>query len=180
MNWMAFTGKTLPLIVLFVGFHQFVLAGIAPSPAPAEGPSLTGKTYSQYEDITELRQKIVWFAETHQGIPYRYAGRSNKGFDCSGFTSYVMAYFNIQVSASSRMQATQGKSVDLKSVRPGDLIFFSHNRSTIGHVAMVAENTGDKLMIVHSTCTRGVIVEDLYRSAYWMKRLRYAKNVVGE
>ena len=180
MRFIAFTGKQLPLIALLFCFNNTIQAGIAPSPTPVSGPSLNEKTYSKYEDISELRQKIVWFAETYKGTPYVYAGRSAKGFDCSGFTSYVMKNFDVLISPSSRTQATQGKMVELKSARPGDLVFFSHNRSTIGHVAMVVENTGDKLFIVHSTNSRGVVMENVYQSAYWMKRIRFARNVLGE
>lgn len=180
MRFIAFTGKQLPLILFLFGLNNTIQAGIAPSPTPTPGPSLTEKTYSKYEDISDLRQKIVWFAESHEGIPYVYAGRSVHGFDCSGFTSYVMKYFDIKISPSSTTQATQGKSIPLKQTRPGDLVFFSHNRSTIGHVAMVVENTGESLFIVHSTNSRGVVMEDVYKSAYWMKRIRFARNVVGE
>lgn len=180
MRFLAFTGKQLPLITLLFCLNNTVQAGIAPTPTSAPGASPTEKTYSKYEDVSELRQKIVWFAEEHKGIPYVYAGRSTKGFDCSGFTSYVMKNFDVKISPSSRTQATEGKSVGLKSTRPGDLVFFSHNRSTIGHVAMVVENTGESLFIVHCTNSRGVVMEDVYKSAYWMKRIRFARNVLSE
>jgi len=45
----------------------------------------------------------VGFAETLQGIPYKYGSTDPRiGFDCSGFISYVFNHFGISVPRSSR------------------------------------------------------------------------------
>ena len=47
--------------------------------------------------------ELVGFAETLQGIPYKYGSTDPRiGFDCSGFISYVFNHFGISVPRSSR------------------------------------------------------------------------------
>ncbi|MDO8993154.1 MAG: NlpC/P60 family protein, partial [Daejeonella sp.] len=46
--------------------------------------------------------ELVGFAETLQGIPYKYGSTDPRiGFDCSGFISYVFNHFGISVPRSS-------------------------------------------------------------------------------
>lgn len=65
------------------------------------------------------------------------------------------------MNRSSTAQSTQGVSIALEQIRPGDLIFYG-NGSRINHVAMYIGNG----QIVHaSTYKTGIKVSDwLYRS----------------
>lgn len=50
----------------------------------------------------ELRKDIAQHSRKYKGIKYKYAGKSPKtGFDCSGFTSYVLKKFNIEIDRKS-------------------------------------------------------------------------------
>ena len=52
--------------------------------------------------VASLRRNVVNYGQKFVGTKYHYAGTSpNTGFDCSGFTSYVMKEFNIKVSPAS-------------------------------------------------------------------------------
>lgn len=133
-------------------------------------------------EMLQLRAEIVDFAQDFVGTRYRYAGRSPEtGFDCSGFTSFILQKFDTAVSSSSSTQSLQGAKVPLKEVMPGDLLFFKHRRGRgIQHVAMVVENTPGGIICVHSTCTRGVVVENVSTSAYWRPRILFARDVLGQ
>ncbi len=129
-------------------------------------------------NVSAMRRSVVDYAKTLVGSPYKYAGTSPNGFDCSGFTSYVLKEFRVKASNSSSAQAKEGKSVSLEKVKPGDLVFFSDN-GRINHVAMVVkrEKNGD-LTCVHSTTSRGVVVENVSKSTYWKPRIMFARDLI--
>lgn len=144
----------------------------------ADNPNISLDNFTE----ESLRSSIVSNAMTYQGIRYKYAGRSPQGFDCSGFTCYVMSEYGINLSPASRMQATQGRSVALENVKPGDLLFFSRYGpgGTVSHVAMVASNTSEGIKMVHSSSSRGVVEEMFTGNKYWTPKFLYAKDVLSE
>ena len=127
----------------------------------------------------DLRMDMVTYAKEFLGIRYRYAGRAPQtGFDCSGFTHFVMRNFEVNISTCSRSQIADGKKVELSQVKPGDLIFFRRSkRSRISHVAMVFANDENGLKVVHST-SRGVVIDDLMKSSYWRPKIYAARDVL--
>lgn len=127
-----------------------------------------------------LRTDMIDFAKQFLGLRYRYAGRSAKtGFDCSGFTHYIMKNFNINISSCSRSQGLEGAKVALKDVKSGDLVFFRRSkRSSISHVAMVVSNDEQGLFIIHSTY-RGVVIDNLLKSSYWRPKIYMARDVAN-
>lgn len=78
--------------------------------------------------------RIAQVAKDLLGTKYKFGGTSpTSGFDCSGFVSYVFKEgAELKLPRSSRDMKHLGKSVDLKSLKPGDLIFFSLNNSHVG------------------------------------------------
>jgi hypothetical protein len=133
-------------------------------------------------EMLQLRDEIVDYAQSFVGTRYRYASRNPEvGFDCSGFTSFILKKFDTSVSTSSSMQSLQGIRIPLSEVVPGDLLFFGRRgRSSIQHVAMVVENTPGGIVCVHSTTSRGVVVENVSTSAYWRPRILFARDVLGQ
>ena len=130
-------------------------------------------------EMMQLRADITGYAQNFTGLRYRYAGRSPKtGFDCSGLTSFVLQEFNIPVSSCSRTQSTQGQKINLENVQAGDLIFFG-TAARIKHVAMVVENTSEGVFVVHATCSRGIIVENISTSKYWKPKILFARDVIS-
>jgi len=122
-------------------------------------------------------ENLISYAKNYLGVPYRSGGRSGKGFDCSGFTSYIFSRFGFNLPRSSHAQATIGKTVRTTEMRKGDLIFFKgRNRRSrmIGHVGIVVSTDGKKVKFIHASCNRGISIETT-ESAYY--RQRFVKSV---
>ena len=129
-------------------------------------------------EVMQVRQDVAGYAQNFVGIRYRHAGTSPRtGFDCSGFTSYILNEFDVKVSPSSANQSSQGLKIPLENVQPGDLIFFGH-RGRVSHVALVVECTADGILCVHATNSRGIMVENVTISEYWQKKILFARDVI--
>ena len=125
-----------------------------------------------------LRKDIVNYGEKYVGTKYKYAGKvPSTGFDCSGFTSYVMRNFDITVSSSSRAQAKEGKKISVSQAKEGDIVVFGKG-GRINHVGLVVSNGSEGLRIIHST-SRGVVIDNVSNSKYWKPRIMYAVDVVS-
>ena len=132
------------------------------------------------EPMMQLREFIAGYAQNFVGIDYRHGGgASATGFDCSGFTSFALREFGISVSAASSAQAAQGEEVSLDAVLPGDLIFFGR-RGRVTHVALVVRRTDEGIFCVHSTSSRGIIVENISTSNYWRPKIMFARDVITQ
>lgn len=68
---------------------------------------------------------IVSIAKKYLGVRYVYGGSSSSGFDCSGFTMYVLKQlgYSLPHSATSQWNSV-GEHVDRSDLQPGDLVFF--------------------------------------------------------
>ena len=127
----------------------------------------------------KLRQEVVAFAKEYLGTRYHYAGKDPRGFDCSGFTYYVMHKFDIELPPSSKHQEDEGAAVSVKEVQAGDLVFF--RRVKVGkpfHVALVVSNNQDGLKVIHST-SRGVVIDNVSESDYWKPKVSSARDIIS-
>jgi len=107
------------------------------------------------------------------GVPYKSAGKTPKGFDCSGFTHYVFEKLGVELPASSADQFKMGEPVAKKDLQPGDLVFFSTNGRSVSHVGIyIGDGT-----FVHSESGRGVVNTKLNDPHYWSKRYVGAKRI---
>ena len=109
--------------------------------------------------------QIAQYALQYVGSPYVYGGSSPSGFDCSGFTTYVMKHFGYSVNRTASGQMDNGTAVDRSQLQPGDLVFFNSGNSSkwATHVGIY---TGNGQFVHASTSTTGVIVSDLNSSYY--------------
>lgn len=85
-------------------------------------------------------RKVLATGYRYRGVPYRYGGSSPSGFDCSGFTSYVVRHAlgkNIPRTASAQRRALS--YVSRGNARAGDLVFFSRG-GRVYHVGIYAGN----------------------------------------
>lgn len=130
--------------------------------------------------INKQVEEIIRFAKKFLGTPYHYAGSTPSGFDCSGFIYYVMGNFGMRLSRSSPGLAEFGKTVKLSELQPGDLMFFKgrNTRSAgVGHVAMVVEVKEGVIKFIHSSTSRGVIIDTFNNSGYYVPRYLKSKRL---
>ncbi len=118
---------------------------------------------SSYSEVLQL-------AESLKGVPYKYGGTTKRGFDCSGFTSYVYERNAVEIPRTSRAQEDFMDRVSIKQLQPGDFVFFRPNKvGNVFHVALVVNNDRSGLTVIHATSSRGVVKENISQSSYWTK-----------
>ncbi|MER6281752.1 NlpC/P60 family protein [Streptomyces sp900105245] len=78
-------------------------------------------------------KKAVAFATAQLGKPYVWGAEGPDSFDCSGLTSQAWAAAGHPVPRTSQEQWRQLRHVDVKDMRPGDLVIYFGDAS---HVAM--------------------------------------------
>ncbi|MCI9156214.1 MAG: SH3 domain-containing protein [Lawsonibacter sp.] len=120
-------------------------------------------------------QEIADYALQFLGCRYVYGGSSPKGFDCSGFTSYVYKQFGYSLNRTASAQLDNGTPVAKEDLQPGDLVMFKEGGSKrASHVGMYIGNG----QIIHaSTASVGVIISDLY-SSYYVRTYVGARRIV--
>ena len=97
-------------------------AAISPTSTPTQtAPAATGG--------------VLGIAASLAGIYYIYGGTTTAGFDCSGYTQYVLAKLGISIPRTAEEQRQAATPVS--NPQPGDLVFFG---SPAYHVGIFAGN----------------------------------------
>lgn len=119
------------------------------------------------------RSNLLRTVEEWRGTPYRYGGDNQRGIDCSGFTSRVVAeVFNVQLPRTTRAQMKYGSRVDRSHLAMGDLVFF-RTPSRTDHVGVYI-GEGE---FAHSSSSSGVMISHL-DEPYWAGSYREARRVL--
>lgn len=143
-----------------------------------------GNTCTAQPSVSEKRQQFIDYALTLRGIPYVYAGHTEKGFDCSGFVSYAAKKgINENLPRSSGDMWAKIEHIKPSEREPGDLIFFAVKNSkgyfVISHVGIylgMYHGEGEldgKRLFVHAASAgpkTGVIVTPV-DDRYWSARI---------
>ena len=111
-------------------------------------------------------QEIVDYALQYVGYPYVYGGSTPKGFDCSGFTSYVYKHFGYSLNRSASGQLDNGVSVSMSQLQPGDLVIFKKAGTGSKRASHVGLYIGNNQFVHASTSKVGVIISSLSSSYY--------------
>lgn len=107
---------------------------------------------------------IISTAKQYMGIPYTWGGSTPSGFDCSGFTSYVMAQNGITIPRTAALQFASGTPVAKPDLQVGDLVFFTTYTAGASHVGFYL---GDGNFIHASSAAGKVTISNLNTSSYY-------------
>jgi cell wall-associated NlpC family hydrolase len=116
----------------------------------------------------------VKLAVQYKGKPYHYGGTSSRGFDCSGFTSYIYARLGRKLPHNASAQSRLGRSVSRSELKQGDLVFFrTRGGSRVSHVGIYIGNN----QFIHASSGRGRVRVDSLGSGYYSNRYLGARRV---
>ena len=121
--------------------------------------------------ISVERDEIVKFSSSLLGVPYKWAGTTPDGFDCSGFTCYVSQnVLKKDLPRRAAVQFKEAKKIKRKDVHPGDFVFFK-NGPNISHVGIVFSTNNGSVQMIHASSSTGISIVDIYQSSYWEQRI---------
>lgn len=142
------TSARIILIALAVALTVTAVPSVASLPAPSRAladPATPSDPAAQFEDLmaddastipvesatdaagtSSTGQAIVDFAMQFYGSPYVWAGNTPAGFDCSGFTQYVVQNVTgLDIGHGTEGQLDYGTPVAYGALLPGDLVYFA-------------------------------------------------------
>ena len=150
---------------------------------------ITGYLRSDYMDVTDKPLssinlasakggEVVSYAKQFLGVRYVYGGSSSSGFDCSGFTSYVMKHFGYNIPRTASTQMNVGTSVSKAALQPGDLVFFRDpsiaGSKPASHVGIYIGNN----QFIHASSGGGQVQIDSLSSNYYASYYAGARHIV--
>jgi len=125
---------------------------------------------------------LVAYAQSLEGVPYLYAGKTIDGFDCSGFIYHVYNKYGIELPAGSANQYQEGEPIAKEEISIGDLVFFKGYEDpsdNVGHVGIVI-SVEDEIHFIHSSSGgggRGITTNSLEHPQY-KERYLGARRVI--
>lgn len=111
---------------------------------------------------------IAAFARSLNGKPYKTAGTTLAGFDCSGFIYYVLNNTGHKIERTN-VKGYWAQLTKTNNPQPGDLVYFS-NTTEAGGLTHMGVYLGDGQFISAETTSTGVKISSVNNS-YWSKHL---------
>ena len=169
--WVARVGgaRSVPVTLALALLFGLSAAFVAPA-TPALAQSQTAPVDA---GTSATGQAIVDFAMQYYGSPYVWAGNTPAGFDCSGFTQFVVQNVTgLDITHGTESQLAYGTPVDYASLLPGDLVYFAGTYGPgVSHVGIYI---GDGQIIHAENESTGVTISDLWGGydAYYYSAIR--------
>lgn len=130
--------------------------------------SSEGLRESVFDGIT-TRIRAINEINSWLGTPYKYAGRSRKGIDCSNFTSVILSEFiGSRFPAGADSQSKLFNPIkNIEDLQFGDIMFFSSSARSNGRIGHSGIYIGNGLF-AHSSSykKRGVVYQHITDSKY--------------
>lgn len=142
---------------------------------PSSSESKYLKSYSTKEAL-DLKGELMTVAKKYIGVKYVWGGTTPKGFDCSGYTSYVFDKIGIDIQRTVLKQLSDGVIVSKEDLQPGDLIIFS-NTTGSGHFASHVGIYMGNDKVIHCGSSKGVTIVNLSDS-YYTKHYQCARRII--
>lgn len=128
----------------------------------------------RYTARTIKVDRVMQTAKSLQGVPYVWGGSAPSGFDCSGFTQYVMARNRVTIPRTAALQYQQGIWVEKSRLWPGDFIFFSTYAPGASHVGIYLGSG----QFIHASSGAGKIVISQLSNTYYTQHYLGAKRML--
>ena len=116
--------------------------------------------------------EVVSFAKKLIGVKYKYGSADKaKGFDCSGFITYVFSHFRVPVPRTSAAFTNAGQEVPVAQSKAGDLILFTGSDAgsgVVGHMGIITSNNNGNVEFIHASTSRGVMISGM--NSYFIPR----------
>ncbi len=143
---------------------------VLPEPEPSQSVLLEDYLKGYYSQVFGINIATIFdlnlyaSIEKWLGTPYRYAGKTLNGIDCSAFVNkiYESAYCFL-IGGNSANMYQKVTHIKKEELTEGDLVFFRINRNrNISHVGVyLGENK-----FAHASRSKGVIISDLTHPYY--------------
>lgn len=127
------------------------------------------------------RLNFINAAYKYLKTPYKYAGTTSNGMDCSGLVyKTALEALNISLPRSSSGIAKFAKRIKDSEIQQGDLLFFvtTSNKNKISHVAIYI-GSGEFIHSASHGPKTGVIISSL-NEKYWKSCYRFAGRIIQE
>ncbi len=125
--------------------------------------------FSKYAELIEVpvseltNAKLYNFINEWWNTPYKYAGNSRNGIDCSGFSCLLLkTVYNKEIIRGSAEMFKVTERVKKEDLKEGDLVFFKIRNGRISHVGVYLANN----KFVHASVKYGVIISSLDHEYY--------------
>jgi len=129
--------------------------------------------WTQSNAITPKAKNILNLASAQMGKTYKWAATGPNMFDCSGFTTFVYKENGISLPRTAQAQSEVGQRVDYKSLKEGDLIFFSSPQSSkISHTGIYLGNN----LFIHASSSKKKVIKSKLNSGYYRENFQWGKR----
>ncbi|WP_394138263.1 C40 family peptidase [Cytobacillus oceanisediminis] len=142
--------------LIFIG-QKLVLGTGQNSPSPA----VNEKPAQEVKEDNSSAASLLAEAQKYLGVPYKWAGTTPDGFDCSGFIYYVLNKSGSQLGRYST-EGYYSRSYYVDNPLPGDLVFLENTyKPGISHMGFYVGNN----QFIHASSS-GVVISSLDNPYY--------------
>ncbi|MBW2314873.1 MAG: C40 family peptidase [Deltaproteobacteria bacterium] len=139
----------------------------AATPTPVAPSGAASRSHS-------VRNEAVRTATSMIGVPYRWGGRTPRGFDCSGLVVYSYGEAGLRgLPHSAAALERHARPIALASLEPGDLLFFDLEGRKAAHVAIYLGGRA----FVHAPSLGKRVERVDFDHVYWGTRIRRAGRI---
>ncbi|MEP1035489.1 C40 family peptidase [Ekhidna sp.] len=124
-------------------------------------------------------ESVINTGRSYIGTPYRWGGNSKAGIDCSGLIHNAYKTIGVNLPRTAKEQSKTGKKRGWEGIRAGDLVYFKFKKkgSKWYHSGMITYVSGDKILFIHASSSRGVVESNLLAD-YYKNNVRNFRRVI--